>query len=144
MIDSLTFTNIDESEFSLDADVYKDSNTKLLLLVTAAGWCTACREEQPALESLYQTYNSQGLELVVAVFEDNNYNAATPDFAASWRDSYSLTFPVVADTDFKLGAYYDPSLTPMAMIVDVDTMTIINIQIGAQPTTLETLIQSQL
>jgi thiol-disulfide isomerase/thioredoxin len=143
-IDSLTFTNIDGTEFSLDTDVYQDSNTELLLLVTAAGWCTACREEQPALESLYQTYRSQGLKVVVAVFEDNNYNAATPDFASSWRDSYSLTFPVVADTEFKLGAYYDPSLTPMAMIVEVDTMTIVNIQIGAQPATLETLIQSQL
>ena len=86
----------------------------------------------------------QGVEVVVAVLEDNNYNAATPEFAGSWRDSYALTFPVVADTDFKLGAYYDPSLTPMAMLVHVQTMTIVNIQIGAQPATLEALIQSQL
>ena len=144
VIESLVFTEIDGSDFSLDDDVFKNTDTDLLLLVTAAGWCTACREEQPALEELYQSYKSQGLEVVVAVFEDNNYNAATPEFASSWRDSYALTFPVVADTDFKLGAYYDPSLTPMAMLVDVKTMTILNIQIGAQPATLEALIQSQL
>lgn len=144
VIESLVFTEIDGSDFSLDDDVFKNADTDLLLLVTAAGWCTACREEQPALEELYQSYKSQGLEVVVAVFEDNNYNAATPEFAGSWRDSYALTFPVVADTDFKLGAYYDPSLTPMAMLVDVKTMTILNIQIGAQPATLEALIQSQL
>lgn len=144
VIDNLSFTNIDGTEFSLDADIYKTPTTELLLLVTAAGWCTACREEQPALEDLYQTYASSGLEVVVAVFEDNNYNAVTPEFAGAWRDSYALTFPVVADIEFKLGAYYDPSLTPMAMLVDVDSMTILNIQIGAQPATLETLIQSQL
>lgn len=140
----LTFTNIDGSTFSLDNDVYKKTEVNLLLLVTAAGWCTACREEQPALEDIYQSYRAQGFELVVAVFEDNNVNPVTTEFAGSWRDSYNLSFPVVADIDFKLGAYYDPSLTPMAMLVDVNTMTILNIQIGAQPTTLETLIQSQL
>ena len=32
----------------------------------------------------------------------------------------------------------------MAMLVDISTMVILNIQIGAQPATLETLIQSQL
>ena len=144
VIDNLSFTKVDGSTFSLDQDVFKASEKSLLLLVTAAGWCTACREEQPALEDLYQTYKTQGLEVLVAVFEDNNYNAATPDFAGAWRDSYTLTFPVVADTEFKLGAYYDPSLTPMAMLVDIDTMVILNIQIGAQPATLETLIQSQL
>lgn len=144
VIDNLSFTNIDGSSFSLEQDIYRATDKDLLLLVTAAGWCTACREEQPALEDLYQTYKDQGLEVLVAVFEDNNYNAATPDFAGSWRDSYALTFPVVADTDFKLSAYYDPSLTPMAMLVDISTMVILNIQIGAQPATLETLIQSQL
>ena len=50
----------------------------------------------------------------------------------------------MADIDFKLGAYYDPSLTPMAMLVDVNQMEILNIQIGAQLATLETLIISQL
>ena len=144
VIESLVFTNIDGSDFSLDDDVYKNSDTDLLLLITAAGWCTACREEQPALEELYQRYKGQGIEVVVAVFEDNNYNPATPDFAESWRDSYALTFPVVADRDFKLREYYDPSLTPMAMFVNVKDMTIINIQIGARPATLETLIQSLL
>ena len=41
--------------FLLEQDIYKATDEDLLLLVTAAGWCTACREEQPALEDLYQT-----------------------------------------------------------------------------------------
>ena len=85
-LENLSFTNTDGSNFSLDADIFADESKRLLLLVTAAGWCTACREEQPALEALYQNYKDQGLEIVVAIFEDNNFGAVTTDFATSWKE----------------------------------------------------------
>ena len=51
IIDNLSFTDSEGAPFQFE-DMFSDENNKLLLLSTAAGWCTACREEQIALQSL--------------------------------------------------------------------------------------------
>src|SRR5689334_10748420 len=57
ILENLEFVATDDSAFSLQ-NIYADGVNQLLLLTTAAGWCTACREEQPALQDLYDTYAS--------------------------------------------------------------------------------------
>ncbi len=124
--------------------IRSDENAALLLLSTAAGWCTACIEEQGFLESQYNDRQADGLVVLVSVFEDQAFQPADADLAANWVESYDVTFPVVADPEFVLSAYYDESVTPMNMLVDLDTMEILHIVTGTDQTAIEALIESSL
>lgn len=126
---NLSFLAPDGSDFTLES-VYEKPGNKILMLVTASGWCTACIEEQPKLEALYQEYQCRGLELVVAYFQDEQFAPAEATDAGRWQDRFSLTFPVVADIPFVLGDYYDASQTPMVMLVDAESMEILSIETG--------------
>ncbi len=139
VIDNLSFVNMDGS-FTFQ-DIRADETTRLLLISTAAGWCATCIEEQPKLEELFQTYGEQGLTVLVSVFEDQNSTPATAEYAQSWTDSYELTFPVVADPDFVLADYYDTSMTPMNMIIDLNTMEIIFNREGFDRSAVEAVIE---
>lgn len=143
VIEALSFQTAAGEPFGL-ADVFADTDTKLLLLSTAAGWCTACIEEQGALEDLAQTHGEDGLEVMVALFEDRDYQPATPALAAQWTTEHALTFPVVVDADFVLADYYDEALTPMNMIVDVNTMSILRITTGWDPSAITAIIEARL
>ena len=52
----------DGEDFFLGANVRENADNKLMLLSSGAPWCTACIEEQPKLQALYETFHSQGLE----------------------------------------------------------------------------------
>jgi len=143
VIEALSFSTADGGVYGL-ADIFADPDTSLLLLSTAAGWCTACIEEQGALEELATTHGPDGLAVMVAVFEDRDYQPATPALAADWQQEHGLTFPVVADPDFVLADYYDTALTPMNMIVDVNTMTILRISTGWDPSAITAIIEARL
>lgn len=143
VIEALSFQTATGEAFGL-GDIFADSDTKLLLLSTAAGWCTACIEEQGALEDLVQTHGEDGLQVMVALFEDRDYQTATPPLAAQWTQDHSVTFPVVIDPEFALAAYYDEALTPMNMIVDVNTMTILRIATGWDPSAITAIIEARL
>lgn len=143
VIADLAFETPEGATFAL-SDVYENEDNKLLLLSTAAGWCAPCREEQPALEERYGEWKEKGLAVVVAIFEDSNYEVASAEFVAQWRDQYALTFDVVRDASFVLEPYYNADLTPMNMFVDVDSMEILRIQTGFDASAVDALIESQL
>ena len=117
---------------------------RLLMLITSAGWCGACTEEQPELNRLYEAYKDCGLELVVTLFEDSDTNPATPALAGQWKAQYGNPFPVVSDAPFVLKDYYDENLTPMVMFVDLETMEILSISTGQVDRATELFIQQQL
>ena len=127
-LENHSFLNGDGSAFSL-GHIQQDGNKRLLLLSTSAGWCTACIEEQPQIQAWYEQYGCRGLDVMVALFEDANSQAADASLAENWKSQYGLSFNVVADPTFVLGAYYDSSLTPMNMLVDLETMEIAEIVI---------------
>jgi hypothetical protein len=143
VIENLSFTTSTGEAFGL-GDIFADTSTKLLLLSTAAGWCTACIEEQGALEDLVQTHGDDGLEVMVALFEDRDYQPAEPALAEQWTQEHALSFPVVVDPEFVLADYYDEALTPMNMIVDVNTMTILRISTGWDPSAITAIIEARL
>ncbi len=125
-------------------EVRADDDAQLLLLVTAAQWCTACLEEQPDLQQLHERYAAHGLRVVVGVFEDAEFAPATPADAAQWQEHHALSFTVVADPDFALRAYYDASLSPMNMVVRLGPMTIERIVTGRDPLLIESLVEALL
>ena len=82
------------------------------------------------LQTLYPTYNPQGLEILGAIFEDNSGNPATLSFAKGYASGYGWTFPAIVDNTFQLGAYFDKAAAPMNMYVDLTTMEILAIELG--------------
>ena len=124
--------------------IYADAGAKVLLLTTSAGWCPACIEEQPQLEAWHNAYGSQGLRVVGTLFADENDSPVGAEYAANWQSQYSLTFPVVADTEQVLSAYYDSSKAPMNMIINVATMQIVRVIVGADTATVESIIEAGL
>ena len=137
------FTTPDGDALSF-GDVRSAGDKTLLLISTTAGWCTACIEEQPKLEAYYEQFGSQGLEVMVAIFEDLNFNPAQPIHASQWQQAHALSFPVVADTQNVLGTYYNKSAAPLNMIVDLCTMEVIYSAIGFDETAVTALIEAHL
>jgi len=143
ILDNLQFKTPEDTVFELRS-LYEQPGNKLLMLVTASGWCTACIEEQPKLQALHDEFACQGLGLMVAVFQDQNYETALPQDAANWLRRFELTFPVVADGPFALGDYYDVSLTPMVMLVDAETMEIVSVETGYNEANVRAIINAYL
>lgn len=138
----LSFVAVDGSAFDIDRAVFADPQARVLLLNTAAGWCGACVEEQPVLQELVSA--RPALSVVVALFEDADGAAADADLARAWQERHGVDFDVVADPAFVLQAFYDPSLTPMNMVVDVDTMTIRRVGTGFDEDAVTALIDALL
>ena len=74
----------------------------------------------------------------------SNDSPVGAEYAANWVNNYSLTFPVVADTEQVLSAYYDSSKAPMNMIINVATMQIVRVIIGADTETVQSIIEAGL
>lgn len=125
VIAPLSFVDTNGDPFGLE-QIYLDTEGKLLLVTTSAEWCTACIKEQPKLEELYEDYGPQGLQVLVVLFEDGSFEPATVNVAERWKNRYELTFPVVADpvVPSTFSDYYNVDLTPMIMLVDINSMTI--------------------
>ena len=131
-------------DYSIGADIRENTDNKLLLISSGAAWCTACIEEQPKLEEFYNEYNSQGLEILEVIFQDIEANPGTAEDAQAWIDEFGCSYPVVADGEAQFDQYQDPSLAPLIMLVELDTMTILKKSSGFQESLFEALIQSQL
>lgn len=140
---NLSFTTTEGESFELQS-LHAQPGKKLLMIVTASGWCAACIEEQPKLQALHDEFDCQGLGVMVAVFQDQNYEAAVPQDAANWQRRFELTFPVLADQAFVLGDYYDATLTPMIMLVDAETMEIVSIETGFNEANVRAVINAYL
>jgi len=142
-LENHSFTTIDEGTLQF-GDLRSAGGKTLLLISTTAGWCTACIEEQPKLEAYYHQFGCQGLEVMVAIFEDLNFNPALAAHADQWQQAYGLSFPVVADTDNVLSTYYDKGAAPLNMLVDLCTMEVLYSSIGFDETAVTALIESNL
>lgn len=137
-IENLAFVLPDGTPTSLQQ--LRAAGTKAIYLNTASGWCTACREEQPAIQALHEELADDGLVVVIAYFEDSEFNPATPAGAAAWISTYSLTFSVVADPEFVTSAYYDESQTPMNLVIEAEQMRIAHISTGVNLAEVRTII----
>ena len=57
---------------------------------------------------------------------------AQPQDLKNWgvASAHAVKFPLVLDPGFKVGAYFDSDATPLNMLIDVRTMTIVQITMG--------------
>lgn len=143
IIRNLEFGQPDGSPFTLN-DIFADTHNRVLFVTTTAGWCSACIEEQPKLKAMYEELNGAGLAMISTYFEDGEGNAATGEQAAGWKDRYRLPFPVLTQNPFTLAEYYDERNTPLAMVIDVDTMEILLITTGFDEQLIRSTITANL
>jgi thiol-disulfide isomerase/thioredoxin len=123
VIENFTLTTVDGDPLSLQ-DLRSDPAARVLYINTAAGWCAACREEQPALNQLVTDFGDRGLVILVALFQDNESRPATAATVRQWTERYQSQYLVVPDPTETFSAFYDPALTPLNLVVDLDTMLI--------------------
>ncbi|MFT4702454.1 MAG: peroxiredoxin [Bradymonadia bacterium] len=126
----MTFTQHDGTNLAL-SDYFNDTGARLVLISTSAEWCSACREEQPLLQDLFNDYRDDGFRVMVTIFEDSNFSPADISHVVEWRAQYRLSFNTVLDAGNSFSDFYDTSLTPMNMFVDTQTMQIVSLQTGA-------------
>lgn len=114
------------------------SDLKLLAVNASAVWCSVCRAEYEDMNTnaTYATYRAKGVELLGTLFEDNSYFPAQPADLTRWGQlsTHDVKFPLVLDPGFKMGAYFDSDATPLNMVIDVRTMTIVLVTMGYSTT----------
>jgi peroxiredoxin len=78
-----------------------------------ATWCKPCRIEMPAMEILYREFRRKDFE-ILAISTDAQGPAVTRPF----KESLGLTFPILHDSDFRVGVAYGARTLPMSFLVD--------------------------
>jgi hypothetical protein len=129
------------------SDYYDPAGTKgvsLLLVNTAAIWCSACVAEHGSLPEHARALAPQGLVILSTLFQDGQRNAATLDDLERWIDNFQPNFPMVADPDLQLAAYASPASAPLNMLVDPRSMKILRKYVGDQSAVMWPYIESEL
>ena len=90
----------------------KDFRGKVVFLAFWATWCEFCREEIPAIESLYRDFKGKGLEIVAVNIKDKREDAL------AFIKKHKLTYPVLMDPEGDVGALYGAFATPTVYLID--------------------------
>lgn len=90
-----------------------DYHGKVVLLNFWATWCGPCRVEMPAMEALYRSMQSKGLE-IIAISVDQQGTAVTRPF----QEALGLSFPILHDLDYQVGLTYGARTLPMTFAID--------------------------
>lgn len=144
------------------SDYYLNPDVSVLVISSAAGWCTACMYEGWDLVEVYDKYKDRGLEVLYTLYEDRNADPIFQDgdsdaqinadlsFFNDWKNKLGkliglplrkANYPVLVDRDFVLEEYYNQGATPLTLIVRTSDMRILYRQVGYAAGTIEQLIK---
>jgi hypothetical protein len=129
------------------SDFYDPAGTKgvsLLLLNTAAIWCSACVSEHRTLPERQSELAPSGLVILSTLFQDAERNPASLEDVERWIQTFGTNFPMVADPELALGAYASPDSAPLNMLVDPRSMKILRKYVGDQGSVMWPYIESEL
>jgi glutathione peroxidase-family protein len=129
------------------SDYYDPAGTKgqqLLLVNTAAVWCSACIAEHHVLPGHFEELRDEGLVILGALFQDAQRNPASLDDVERWIENFDTNFPMVADPEIQMAIYASPTTAPLNLVVDSRTMKILRKYIGDQATVMWPFIESEL
>lgn len=129
------------------SDYYDPTGSKgyrLLLINTAAVWCSACRTEHETLSAENDEYTPKGLRIVSTLFQDAQQNPATLHDLSTWVGTFSSDYAMVLDPEYQMGTYASASSAPLNLVVDARTMKIEKKLLGNQATVLWPFIDAAL
>jgi cytochrome c biogenesis protein CcmG/thiol:disulfide interchange protein DsbE len=91
-----------------------DLRGKVVLVNLWATWCPPCRAEMPAIEKVYRSFKSQGLEILAVNMTNQDSEAS----AAAFIQELGLTFPIPLDRSGDVGARYILRGLPSSYFID--------------------------
>lgn len=99
-----------------DGETYTLSELKgkAVLINLWATWCPPCRAEMPAMQTLYEEYESQGLLILAINMTHQDYPLAIVPFA----NDYGLTFPILLDETGETAAAYQLRSLPSSYFIN--------------------------
>lgn len=119
-----------------------DLRGQAVIINVWASWCSPCRAEMPALESIYQEYGDEGIVLLAV----NATNQDNLNQAITFADELGLSFPILIDEQGVVSRLYQVSALPSTFFIRPDG-TIEEVVIGGPMsevllrTRVETLLQ---
>lgn len=90
----------------------RDFLGSVLVVNVWATWCDPCRREQPALQSVYERYQGQGVEFLGIDYRDNR------EGAIAWIEDFGVTYPSLFDPDGRTAALLAFPFVPDTYVVD--------------------------
>jgi hypothetical protein len=136
------------------SDFYDPDGSKgneLLLLNTAAVWCSACKNEHkgnsstPSLSDHVAALGPRGLVVVSSLFQDASSDPATEQDLATWASTFETDFPFVLDPEYQLGGrYVDSATAPLNLVVDARTMKLLHGWTGDQSAVIWPFVEAEL
>ena len=106
---TFTLTTTDGRSVALE-----DLRGMVVLVNIWATWCPPCRAEMPAMQASYAHYRDQGF-VVLAI--NQREDLAT---VHSFVKDRGLAFPILLDTDGRVGAAYQASALPSSFFIGRD------------------------
>ena len=122
----------------------KGTRYEILLLNTAAVWCSVCKTEHQTLPEHYAEYALCGLAIVSALFQNNAGKPAELADLKTWVEAFDVPFPMVLDPDYQLQDYASAETAPLNLVIDARTMRILAKFIGNQSRDLWQLVDDEL
>jgi peroxiredoxin len=107
MAPGFTLKNLSDEKVSLS-----DYSGRPVILLFWATWCPYCEREMPSLQAVYDEYKNTGLT-VLAI--DCGDSAAK---VRSYRNSHSLSFPILLDSNSKTIKLYRMASFPSHFFID--------------------------
>lgn len=129
------------------SDYYDPAGTKgvaLLLVNTAAIWCSACVNEHRTLPDRHEELGARGLVILGTLFQDASRDSASLEDLEAWIAKFGTNFPMVTDPELELAAYASPASAPLNMLVDPRDMTILRKYVGDQGTVMWPYVEAEL
>ncbi len=112
-----------------------DLQGKIVVVNFWAPWCPSCREELPALQTIWEEYANRGVVVVGITYESD-----LPSVNQT-IETYGLTFPAVMDEDGENSMNFSVTGVPETYIIDRDGL-IAYAKIGASDlSSLESALQ---
>lgn len=114
-----TLQQCDGSSFSFYGETEGYCDSSYTVVSIAAGWCGPCRMEARLMEEfLVQRYAAHDVRVVVAIIQNNDYEAPDLAFCEGWQSQYGLTNPVLIDPTQETQVYFPAGSLPATLIVD--------------------------
>lgn len=147
------------------SDYYGDPLVNGILIVSAAGWCSACSYEAWDLVDVYEQYADYGLIVLYTLYEDAAgrplwvEGAPMEDwerdfiFMTQYRESLGAlarlppreaNYPVLIDRGHALGSYFNRNATPLTLIVRSSDMRIIYKEVGYSAGMVQNMVKAAL